>query len=81
LNSEIDRDEALELARQQIEVHHRFLVQQDVDKVVELNTSLNLKQMVYLHAPIWFARYDHKGHKIVLVIDGNTGNVINSIGL
>jgi hypothetical protein len=34
-----------------------------------------------LYAPIWFARYDHKGNKIVLVIDGDSGNVINSIGL
>ncbi|MCX6643703.1 MAG: zinc ribbon domain-containing protein, partial [Candidatus Bathyarchaeota archaeon] len=36
LNSEIDRDAALELAKQQIEEHNRFLLQQDVDKIVEM---------------------------------------------
>jgi hypothetical protein len=34
-----------------------------------------------LHAPVWFAKYDHKGNKILLVVDGNSGGVINSIGL
>jgi len=76
LNSEIDRDEALELARQQIEVHHRFLLQQDVDKIVEAETELNLKQMVYLHAPIWFVKYEYKGNVYQLIIDGATGTAL-----
>jgi hypothetical protein len=73
LNSEIDRDNALELARQQIESHHRFLLQQDVDRIVEIRTEISLKQMVYLHAPIWFVRYEYKGKDYQLIIDGATG--------
>jgi len=73
LNSEIDRDNALELARTQIEVHHRFLLQQDVDKIVDIKTELNLKQMVYLHAPIWFVKYEYKGNAFQLIIDGASG--------
>jgi len=73
LNSEIDRDNALELARQQIEAHHRFLLQQDVDRIVEIRTEISLKQMVYLHAPIWFVRYEYKGKDYQLIIDGATG--------
>ena len=76
LNSEIDRDAALELARQQIERHHRFLLQQDVDKVIELKTEITLKQMVYLHAPVWFVKYDYKGNAYQLIIDGATGTAI-----
>jgi hypothetical protein len=34
-----------------------------------------------LHAPVWFAKYDHKGNEIVLVVDGNSGGVINTMGL
>ncbi len=34
-----DRDEALEIAKQQIEAHHRFLLQQDIDKIVEDNND------------------------------------------
>jgi len=73
LNSEMDRDEALEIAKQQIEVHHRFLLQQDIDKIVEATTSINLKQMIYLHAPIWFIKYQYKGNIYQLIIDGATG--------
>ena len=76
LNSEIDRDEAMELAKQQIEVHHRYLLRQDVDKIVEMNTEINVKQMVYLHAPIWFIKYDYRGENYQLLIDGATGTVI-----
>jgi len=76
LNSEIERDEALELARQQIEAHHRFLLQQDVDKVVELSTDFTVKQMVYLHAPLWFVKYDYKGNAYQLIIDGTTGTAL-----
>lgn len=76
LNSEIDRDEALELAKQQIEAHHRFLLQQDIDKIVEATTNINLKQMVYLHAPIWFIKYQYKGNVYQLIIDGASGIVL-----
>jgi hypothetical protein len=73
LNSEIDRNDALELARQQIDAHHRFLLQQDVDRVIELTTELDLKQMVYLHAPLWFIKYEYKGKTYQLIVDGATG--------
>ena len=76
LNSEIDRDEALELAKQQIEALHRFLLQQDVDKIVEATTTINLEQMVYLHAPVWFIKYEYKGGSYQMIVDGATGMVL-----
>ncbi|XHH08024.1 MAG: hypothetical protein ACFCUE_10665 [Candidatus Bathyarchaeia archaeon] len=76
LNSELDKDEALELAKQQIENHHRFLLQQDLDRIVEASTELELKQMLYLHAPVWFVKYQYKGNLYQLIIDGSTGNAL-----
>ena len=76
LNSEIERDEALELAKQQIEAHHRYLLQQDVDKIVNISTEFDVKQMVYLHAPIWFTKYDYRGESYQLLIDGATGMAV-----
>jgi hypothetical protein len=73
LNSEIDREEAVELARQQIEAHHRFLLKQDVDRIIEIQTDLNIKQVVYLHAPVWFIKYTYKGKMYQLIIDGAAG--------
>jgi len=76
LNSEIDRDEAFEIAKQQIEELHRFLLQQDIDKIIEINTALDPKQMVYLHAPVWFIKYEYKGNMYQLIIDGAKGMVL-----
>jgi hypothetical protein len=73
LNSEITRDEALELAKQQIEELHRFLLKQEVDKIVEIYTSINVKQAVYLHAPVWFVKYEYKGQAYQLILDGAAG--------
>jgi DNA-directed RNA polymerase subunit RPC12/RpoP len=49
--------------------------------IQQLHTDIDVAETELLHAPIWFAQYDHQGRKIVLVIDANTGSVINSIGL
>jgi DNA-directed RNA polymerase subunit RPC12/RpoP len=73
LNSEMDRDVALEVAKQQIEEHHRFLLQQDVDKIIEIKTEVTAKQEVYLHAPIWFIKYEYKGKVYQLILEGTVG--------
>jgi hypothetical protein len=76
LNSEMEKEEAMELAKQQIDTHHRFLLQQDIDRIVEISTALNVKQMLYLHAPVWFIKYQYKGNMYQLIIDGSTGNAL-----
>ena len=49
--------------------------------VQQLSTESDVGEAELLHAPVWFIRYDHKKGKIVLVVDGSSGGVINSIGL
>jgi len=73
LNSEIDRENAVELARTQIDNHHRFLLQAEVDRIIEIKTEITLKQIVYLHAPVWFIRFEYKGKEYPLMLDGATG--------
>ena len=76
LNSEIKREEALKLVKQQIEAHHRYLLKQDVDKIIEIYTEINVKQLVYLHAPVWFVKYKYKDKTYQLILDGATGTAI-----
>ncbi len=76
LNSEMSKEEAVELAKQQIIEHHRYLVQQDVDRIIEMKNKIKTEQAVYLHAPIWFIKYEYKGKTYQLWIDGATGTVI-----
>ena len=49
--------------------------------IQQLRTDIDVAESEVLHAPIWFAQYDYKGRKIVLIIDASSGSVINSIGL
>lgn len=76
LNSEIGKHEAVELTQQQIESHHRFLAQQDVDRIIEMKTSFDIGETVYLHAPIWFVDYEYEGERYRILLDGATGGVI-----
>jgi hypothetical protein len=76
LNSEMDKDEAEEQAKQEIEELHRYLVQQDVDKIIEIKSEMKIEQSVYLHAPIWIIKYEYKGKNYQLLIDGATGTAI-----
>jgi len=73
LNSEIGKDEAEEQAKAEIEGNHKFLAQQDVDKIIEMKTEIKIEETVYLHAPIWFIKYEYKGKNYQLMIDGATG--------
>lgn len=76
LNSEIAKDEAVDHAKQEIEGLHKYLAQQDVDKIIEMKTGMNVGSTVYLHAPIWFVKYEYKGKAYQLLIDGATGTII-----
>ncbi len=49
--------------------------------IQQLHTEIDVADTELLYAPIWFAQSDHKGKKVVLVIDGNSRGVINGIGL
>jgi hypothetical protein len=76
LNSEMEKQEAVELTRQQIETHHQFLAQQDVDKIIEIKTDFKIGEAVYLHAPIWLIVYEYKGKRYQILLDGATDAII-----
>jgi hypothetical protein len=76
LNSEMTKDEAVRLARQQIEGHHEFLAKQKVDKIIEIKSGISIGDAVYLHAPVWFVAYEYKGERYNILLDGTTGTVI-----
>jgi len=76
LNSEIDKTEAEELARQEIDASHRFLAQQDIDRIADFKTEIKIEKTVYLHAPIWFIKYEYKGKDYRLLIEGTTGTAV-----
>jgi hypothetical protein len=76
LNSEIDKTEAEEQAKQEIEENHRYLAQKDVDKMIEIKSEIKIEETFYLHAPIWFIKYEYKGKTYQLIMDGATGTTV-----
>jgi hypothetical protein len=76
INSEINREEAISIAKQEIEAHHRFLLLKNIDRVIEMKTIHDTQQAVYLHAPIWFVKYEYKQKIFRIIVDGTSGLVL-----
>jgi zinc-ribbon domain len=81
LNGDIGEDVATSEAKTMVDQLQSEKAHAAHHMVQQLTTQSDVGEAELLHAPVWFARYEHKGRKIVLVIDGNSGGVINSIGL
>ncbi len=81
LNGDIGEDVAKSQAKTLVDQLQSQKAHAKYHMIQSINTDSDVGDVELLHVPIWFARYDHKGNKIVLVIDGNSGGVINSIGL
>ncbi len=78
LNSELDSDEAVIRAKDEVEENQRFLLKQEVDQVTQFDTSFTVEKATYLHAPLWFVQYEYKGKSYSAIIDGSTGSIIRA---
>jgi len=78
LNSELDSDEAVIRAKDEVEENQRFLLKQEVDQVTQFDTSFTVEKPTYVHAPLWFVRYEYKGKSYSAIIDGSTGSMIRA---
>ena len=81
LNGDISEDVAKSQAKTLVDQLQSEKAHAKYHMIQQINTESDVGDVELLHAPIWFARYDHKGKKIVLVVDGNSGRLINSMGL
>jgi DNA-directed RNA polymerase subunit RPC12/RpoP len=81
LNGDIGEDAAKGQAKTLVDQLQSEKAHAKYHMIQKLTTDSDVGDVELLHAPIWFARYDHKGTKIALVIDANSGKVINSMGL
>ena len=81
LNGDINEDGAKNQAKTIVDQLQSEKAHSQYHMIQQINTQIDVSSGELLHVPIWLARYDHKGKKIILVIDANTGVAINSIGL
>jgi DNA-directed RNA polymerase subunit RPC12/RpoP len=78
LNSELDSNEAVMRAKNEVEDNQRFLLKQEVDQLTQFDTSFSVNNPTYLHAPLWFAQYVYKGKSYSVIIDGSGGSIIRA---
>jgi hypothetical protein len=76
LNSELDEKEAVTVCRQELEKHHRFLLSDDLDSIDKLNTTFEVDEVEFVHAPVWTVRYTFKGQDYEVLVDGGSGDII-----
>lgn len=81
LNGDISEDVAKAQAKTLVDQLQSQKAHAQYHMIQSIQTDSDIGDVELLHAPVWFAKFDHKGNKIVLVIDANSGRLINSIGL
>jgi DNA-directed RNA polymerase subunit RPC12/RpoP len=81
LNGDISEDAAKYQAKTLVDQLQSQKAHAQYHMIQQITSQEDVSDTELLHVPIWFVRYDHSGNKIVLVVDGNSGNVINSLGL
>ena len=81
LNGDINEDTAKNQAKNIVDQIQSQRVHAKYHMIRQMETQEDVASGELLHVPIWFAQYDHKGKKIILIIDANSGNAINSMGL
>jgi len=81
LNGDISEEGAKTQAKTLVDQLQSQKAHAKYQSIQSINTDLDVGDVELLHVPVWFARFDNKGKKMVLVIDANSGKVINSSGL
>ncbi len=76
LNSEIDADDAVAQARDEIERLHEYIAKEKIDRIEDIRTSFNASSSLYLHAPVWFVTYVYKNSRFQVILDGSSSEVI-----
>ncbi len=76
LNSEIEANDAIQQAKDEIENLHEYLAKERVDRIVDIKTTLDVEGTYYLHSPVWFITYSYKNSSYQVLLDGATGDVI-----
>lgn len=70
INSQFTREEALLQVEQEVEEHHRHLLCQDVDRVIEFDTNFSFGEVQYVHAPIYYSKYLYRRKHYSVLIGG-----------
>ena len=81
LNGDVGEDAAKYQAKTLVDQLQSEKAHSEHHMIQRMATESDVADGELLYAPVWFARYDHKGNKMVLILDGNSGEPINVMGV
>ncbi len=81
MNGDVGEEAAVYEAKTNVNQLQYTKVHAQHHMVQSLHTEMDTSDPELMHVPVWFARFERKGKKIVVVVDGHNGGIINSIGL
>ena len=81
LNGDISEEGAKTQARTLVDQLQSQKAHAKYKSIQAIKTESDIGDTELLHVPVWFAKFDNKGKKIVLVIDANSGKIINATSL
>jgi hypothetical protein len=81
LNGDVGEDAAKYQAKTLVDQLQSEKAHSEHHMIQRITTESDVADGELLYAPIWFARYDHKGNKMVLILDGNSGEPLNIMGV
>lgn len=81
LNGDVSEDSAEHIAKTNVEQIQTEKVHKQHHMIRSIKSQSDVADPELMHVPVWFAKFEHKNGKIVLVMDGSSGGFINSIGL
>jgi hypothetical protein len=81
LNGDVSEDDAKNQAKTLVDQLQSMKAHKKYHMIQQISTEIDIGEAELLHVPVWAVRYEHKGKKLVLIIDGNSGMPIHSVGL
>jgi ribosomal protein L37AE/L43A len=82
LNGDVGEDDAKQQAKTLVDQLQSQKAHAKYHMIQRINTEIDIGGAELLHVPVWVGRYLFKGKKkIVVVVDGNSGSPIHSVGL
>ncbi|MHA1998153.1 MAG: hypothetical protein ACTSU9_08550 [Promethearchaeota archaeon] len=76
INAEVDAEEAQREAYGRVEDKNRSIAASKVNRLVRCDSQVNVSYPIYVHAPMWQARYKFQGKVYKMSASGVTGTVL-----
>jgi hypothetical protein len=81
LNGDVGEQDAKQQARALVDQLQSQKAHEKYHMIQQLKTEIDIGDAELLHVPVWVGRYRFKETRIVVVIDGNSGAPIHTVGL